>query len=56
MTMPIGYGDNRVSQSIEESDIHHFVAQAKMASFSEEFSGEGIDFNLNFDRLSASCL
>ena len=35
-----------------ESDIHHFAAQAKMASISEEFSGDCFDF----DRLSASSL
>ena len=34
-----------------ENDIHHFTAQAKMTSISEEFSGERFDF----DRLSASC-
>jgi len=37
---------------LSESDIHYFVAQAKMASTSREFSGECFDF----DRLSASCL
>jgi len=37
---------------VKESDIHHFAAQAKMASISREYSGECFDF----DRLSASCL
>jgi len=37
---------------VTQSDIHHFAAQAKMASISREFSGECFDF----DRLSASCL
>jgi len=37
---------------VTESDIHHFAAQAKMASILSEFSGECFDF----DRLSASCL
>ena len=35
-----------------ESDIHHFEAQAKMASILEETSRECFDF----DRLSAFCL
>ena len=35
-----------------ESEIHHFAAQAKMASISEEFSGECFDFV----RLPARCL
>ena len=35
-----------------ESDIHHFAAQAKMASISREFCGECFDF----DHLSASYL
>ena len=35
-----------------ESDIHHFTAQAKVASISREFFGECFDF----DRLSTSCL
>ena len=35
-----------------ESDNHHFAAHVKVASISEEFSGECFDF----DRLSASCL
>ena len=34
------------------SGIHHFVAQSKMASISEEFPGDCFDF----DRLSASSL
>ena len=34
------------------SGIHHFAAQSKMASISEEFSGDCFDF----DRLSASSL
>ena len=37
---------------VTDSDIHHFVAQAKMASISEEFSGDCFDF----DCLSASIL
>ena len=35
-----------------EGDIHHFMAQAKMALISEEFFGECFDF----DHLFASCL
>ena len=37
---------------VTEGDIHHFLAQAKMASISEEFSGECFDY----DCLSATCL
>ena len=35
-----------------ECDIHHFAFQSKMASITEEFSGECFDF----DRLSESRL
>ena len=37
---------------VTKGDIHHFTVQAKLASTSEEFSGECFDF----DRLSAFCL